>query len=354
MAEVAQSMRPAEALAADQLELTILMPCLNEAETILGCIEKAKSFLTRTGIAGEVLVADNGSSDGAAALARQAGARVIAVAERGYGAALRAGIAAARGCFVIIGDADGSYDFANLDAFIAKLRDGCDLVMGNRFAGGIAPRAMPLLHRYVGNPLLSLIGRLICGARIGDFHCGLRGLRREAILALDLRTAGMEFASEMVVRAALAGLAVAQVPTTLAADGRSRPPHLRTWHDGWRHLRFLLMVSPRWLFLYPGLALVTFGSIGTALLFLGPVRITARFGLGEHTFLVAAIGIRSGNRDDDPILFCPPDEPLRARTRCSRMLYRAALTARHRCARNSAQTKEIPICIQLKRRPIVF
>jgi hypothetical protein len=218
----------------------------------------------------------------------------VAVAERGYGAALRAGLAAARGSFVIMGDADGSYDFANLDAFVAKLRDGCDLVMGNRFAGGIARGAMPLLHRYLGNPLLSLIGRLFCGARIGDFHCGLRGLRRNAIVGLNLRTPGMEFASEMVVRAALAGLVISQVPTTLAADGRSRTPHLRTWHDGWQHLRFLLLVSPRWLFLYPGLALVTLGSIGTALLFLGPVMITAQFGLGDHTFLVSAIGILLG------------------------------------------------------------
>src|SRR5579864_45684 len=240
---------PAQDRADDPLELTILMPCLNEAETVLHCVAEARSFLLRTGIAGEVLVADNGSSDNSAALARRAGARVVTVAERGYGAALRAGIAAARGCFVIIGDADGSYDFANLDAFVAKLRDGCDLVMGNRFAGGIAPGAMPLLHRYLGNPLLSLIGRLICGAPIGDFHCGLRGLRRDAILGLNLRTTGMEFASEMVVGAALAGLVISQVPTTLAADGRSRPPHLRTWQDGWRHLRFLLMVSPRWLFL---------------------------------------------------------------------------------------------------------
>ena len=285
---------PPQDRAAVPLELTILMPCLNEAETIAECVAEARSFLARTGIAGEVLVADNGSSDGSVQLAQQNGARVVAVAERGYGAALRSGIAAARGGFVIMGDADGSYDFANLDAFIARLRDGSDLVMGNRFAGGIAPGAMPLLHRYLGNPLLSLIGRLFCGARIGDFHCGLRGLRREAILALDLRTAGMEFASEMVVRAALAGLAISQVPTTLAADGRSRPPHLRTWHDGWRHLRFLLMVSPRWLFLYPGLVLVALGSIGTAFLFFGPVMITAGFGLGEHTFLVSAIGILLG------------------------------------------------------------
>jgi Glycosyl transferase family 2 len=285
---------PAEDRTADSLELTILMPCLNEAETVSTCVAKAQSFVARTHIAGEVLIADNGSIDGSVALAQRGGARIVAVAERGYGAALRAGIAAARGRFVIMGDADDSYDFSNLDQFVAKLRDGWDLVMGNRFAGGIAPGAMPVLHRYLGNPVLSLIGRLFFRARIGDFHCGLRGMRRDAILGLNLRTPGMEFASEMVVRAALAGLAISQVPTTLAVDGRSRPPHLRTWHDGWRHLRFLLMFSPRWLFLYPGLALIVLGSIGTALLFFGRIMITAQFGLDEHTFLVSAIGILVG------------------------------------------------------------
>ena len=294
MAQAGETGMPAEDRAADSLELTILMPCLNEAETVSICVAKARSFLARTGIAGEVLIADNGSSDGSVALAERGGARVVAVAERGYGAALRAGIAAARGRFVIMGDADDSYDFSKLDQFVAKLRDGWDLVMGNRFAGGIAPGAMPVLHRYLGNPVLSLIGRLFFRARIGDFHCGLRGMRRDAILGLNLRTPGMEFASEMVVRAALARLAISQVPTTLAVDGRSRPPHLRTWHDGWRHLRFLLMFSPRWLFLYPGLALIVLGSIGTALLFFGRIMITAQFGLDEHTFLVSAIGILVG------------------------------------------------------------
>jgi hypothetical protein len=289
-----ETTRPAEHCSAGSVELTILMPCLNEAETIAICFEKARSFLARSGITGEVLIADNGSTDGSVALAERGGARVIAVAERGYGAALRAGIAAARGRFVIAGDADDSYDFAGLDPFIVKLRDGCDLVMGNRFAGGIAPGAMPFLHRYLGNPVLSLIGRLFFHAAIGDFHCGLRGFRRDAILALDLRTSGMEFASEMVVRAALAKLVIAEVPTTLAVDGRSRSPHLRTWHDGWRHLRFLLMFSPRWLFLYPGLALVILGAIGTAALFPGPLMLTARFGLDDHTFLVSAIAILVG------------------------------------------------------------
>jgi hypothetical protein len=281
-------------MAADAVELTILMPCLNEAETIATCVAKARSFLARTGIAGEILIADNGSTDGSQALAEHGGARVVAVAERGYGAALRAGVAAARGRFIVLGDADDSYDFSRLDPFVARLRDGCDLVMGNRFAGGIAPGAMPFLHRYLGNPVLSLVGRVFFGADVGDFHCGLRGFRRDAILGLDLRTSGMEFASEMVVRAALARLVIAEVPTTLAVDGRSRASHLRTWHDGWRHLRFLLMFSPRWLFLYPGLALVVLGGIGTVALFPGPLTLTSRFGLDQHTFLVAAIAVLVG------------------------------------------------------------
>ncbi len=280
--------------AANAVELTILMPCLNEAETIAVCVGKARAFLARSGIAGEVLVADNGSTDGSVALAERGGARVVAVSERGYGAALRAGVAAAGGRFVIMGDADDSYDFSRLDSFVAKLRDGCDLVMGNRFAGGIAPGAMPFLHRYLGNPVLSLIGRVFFRADIGDFHCGLRAFRRDAIIGLDLRTSGMEFASEMIVRAALARLALAEVPTTLAVDGRSRPPHLRTWRDGWRHLRFLLMFSPRWLFLYPGLVLIALGAIGSAVLFPGPLMLTADFGLDEHTFLVSAMAILVG------------------------------------------------------------
>jgi glycosyl transferase family 2 len=276
------------------VELTILMPCLNEAETIATCIDKAQSFLARSGVAGEVLIADNGSSDGSVEYALARGARVIAVTERGYGAALRAGIAAARGRFVIMGDADDSYDFSRLELFLARLRDGSDLVIGNRFAGGIAPGAMPFLHRYLGNPVLSLIGRMFFRSGIRDFHCGLRGVRRDAVLALDLRTSGMEFASEMVVRAALNGLAIAEVPTTLAVDGRSRPPHLRTWSDGWRHLRFLLMFSPRWLFLYPGAVLLVLGVLATFVLLPGRLMLTPRFGLDEHTFLVASIAILVG------------------------------------------------------------
>jgi hypothetical protein len=294
MVDALQYDRPAEGPTASPLELTILMPCLNEAETISTCVAKAKSFLARAGIAGEVLIADNGSSDGSVALAQRDGARVIAVAERGYGAALRAGVAAARGRFVVMGDADDSYDFSDLDPFIAKLREGCDLVIGNRFAGGIAPGAMPFLHRYLGNPVLSFIGRAFFHAKIGDFHCGLRGFRRDAILGLDLRSSGMELASEMVVRAAMVNLTIAEVPTRLAVDGRSRPPHLRTWHDGWRHLRFLLMFSPRWLFLYPGLALMALGALGVAVLFPGPLMISADFGLDDHTFLVSAIAVLVG------------------------------------------------------------
>lgn len=288
---------PADGLAAEDrsdLELTVLMPCLNEAETIVRCIDKARSFLQRTGIAGEVLIADNGSTDGSVALAVAAGARVIPVAERGYGAALRSGITAARGTYVIMGDADDSYDFSRLDQFVARLRDGCDLVMGNRFRGGIAPGAMPFLHRYLGNPVLSLVGRQFFHANIGDFHCGLRGFRRDRILALELNTTGMEFASEMVARAALNRLAIDEVPTTLDVDGRSRPPHLRTWHDGWRHLRFLLMFSPRWLFLYPGLALIVLGLVGTIALFPGEIALSDHLVIGGNTFLVAAVAILVG------------------------------------------------------------
>ena len=222
------------------VELTILMPCLDEAETLARCIDEAREFLARSAIDGEILIADNGSSDSSVDIALAHGARVVHVPVRGYGAAVREGIRVAHGTYVIIGDADGSYDFAHLEPFVRRLRDGCDLVVGNRFQGGIARNAMPLLHRYLGNPVLSFIGRLFFSIPIGDFHCGLRGLRREAILGLGLRAPGMEFATEMIVRAALAGLTIAEVPTTLTPDGRSRPPHLRTWRDGWRHLRFLM------------------------------------------------------------------------------------------------------------------
>src|SRR3954470_19110943 len=215
-------------------ELTILMPCLDEAATVAGCVRKARAFLEREGIDGEVLVADNGSADGSPALAAEAGARVLAVSRRGYGAALGAGIAAARGRYVVMGDADDSYDFSRLDAFVEKLRAGYPLVMGNRFRGGIRPGAMPALHRYLGNPVLSFLGRLFFRTRVGDFHCGLRGFDRQAVLGLGLKSTGMEFASELVARAALAGWPIAEVPTTLDPDGRGRASHLRSWRDGWR------------------------------------------------------------------------------------------------------------------------
>ena len=269
------------------LELTILMPCLNEAETLGVCVRKALGYLRRSGIAGEVLVADNGSTDGSQAIAEGFGARVVAVAERGYGAALIAGIAAARGRFVIMGDSDDSYDFTDLDSFVTKLRDGFALVMGNRFRGGIRPGAMPKLHRYLGNPVLSTIGRVFFGAPVRDFHCGLRGFDREAIRALDLRAPGMEFASEMVVKATVKGLSITEVPTTLSPDGRSRPPHLRSWRDGWRHLRFLLVFCPRWLFLYPGAVLFLAGLGAMALLLPGPLRLGG-VTFDVHTLLYGA------------------------------------------------------------------
>jgi hypothetical protein len=301
-------------------ELTILMPCLNEARTLGLCIGKAKSFLDRAGVNGEVLIADNGSSDGSQALATAAGARVLDVPRRGYGAALIAGIADARGRFVIIGDSDASYDFAALDGFLAKLREGHALVMGNRFQGGIAPGAMPALHRYLGNPVLSGIGRLFFRTPVGDFHCGLRGFDRAAILALDLQALGMEFASEMVVKATLKGLSIAEVPTALSPDGRDRPPHLRSWRDGWRHLRFLLLFSPRWLFLHPGLALIMLGAAGMLWLLPGP-RVVGGITFDIHTLLYAAVflvvGFQSvlfavftkvyGMREG----FLPPDPKLR-------------------------------------------
>jgi hypothetical protein len=270
----------------ENVELTVVMPCLNEAETVATCVRKAMGFLTASGISGEVIVADNGSTDGSQQLAADAGARVVPISEKGYGNALMGGIGAARGKYIIMGDADDSYDFTNLMPFVNELRQGSDLVMGNRFAGGIAPGAMPPLHRYLGNPVLSFVGRLFFRSKIGDFHCGLRGFSRDSIMALHLQATGMEFASEMVVKAALAGQRVTEVPTTLAKDGRSRPPHLHTWRDGWRHLRFLLLFSPRWLFFLPGLVLLTAG------LAIGAIVIPHPFTVGAVTFdvdtLVAA------------------------------------------------------------------
>jgi glycosyltransferase involved in cell wall biosynthesis len=276
------------------VELTILMPCLNEAETIEVCVRKALGFLKRSGVSGEVLIADNGSTDGSQAMAEALGARVVAIPARGYGAALIGGIEAARGRFVIMGDADDSYDFENLEGMIEHLRGGADLVMGNRFKGGIAPGAMPPLHRYLGNPVLSFIGRLFFSIPVGDFHCGLRGFSRQAILDLGLQSSGMEFASEMVVKASLNNLRIEETPTTLKPDGRSRPPHLRTWRDGWRHLRFLLLHSPRWLFTYPGLALILLGLAGSVPLTFGAVKITPRIELDIHSLVVACFAILIG------------------------------------------------------------
>ncbi len=265
------------------MELTVVLPCLNEAETLAVCIRKAKASIEALGIDGEVVIADNGSTDGSQDIARAEGARVVDVPIRGYGAALTAGIADAKGEFVIMGDADDSYDLSNLGPFVEALRGGADLVMGNRFAGGIEPGAMPALHRYLGNPVLTAVGRVLFRSPVKDFHCGLRGFRRDAILELDLRTTGMEFASEMVVKATLNKLNIVEVPTTLSPDGRSRAPHLRTWRDGWRHLRFLLLYSPRWLFLYPGMVLFLVGLVMGGVLLTGPIQI------GEHALDVSAL-----------------------------------------------------------------
>jgi glycosyltransferase involved in cell wall biosynthesis len=254
-------------------ELTVLMPCLNEVETLAICIHKAQSFIKSRGINGEVLIADNGSNDGSQEIATNLGARVIDVAEKGYGAALLGGIQHAKGRYVIMGDADDSYDFSELDGFVQRLRAGSELVMGNRFQGGIEPGAMPFLHKYLGNPVLSMIGRVFFNISCGDFHCGLRGFNRQSINRLQLNTTGMEFASEMVVRSSLAELKIDEVPTKLHPDGRTRSPHLQTWRDGWRHLCFLFMYSPNWLFFYPACLLLIFGVVTVLSLFSGSVTI---------------------------------------------------------------------------------
>jgi glycosyltransferase involved in cell wall biosynthesis len=277
----------------NRTELSILMPCLNEAETLAICIKKAQQALDDLHVNGEVVIADNGSTDGSPEIAASLGARVIHVAEKGYGSALLGGIKAARGQYIIMGDADDSYDFTNLGPFLEKLRAGYDLVMGNRFKGGIEPKAMPLLHKYLGNPVLTGIGRLFFRSPCGDFHCGLRGFSKAAIQRLDLRTRGMEFASETVVKASLHGLRITEVPTTLSVDGRSRPPHLHTWRDGWRHLRFLLLYSPRGLFLYPGMLLMLIGTVVSGWLLVGP-RAVDGITFDVHTFLYAAIAIVIG------------------------------------------------------------
>jgi hypothetical protein len=270
------------------------MPCLDEAETLGRCVRKAQDFLRRFAILGEVVIGDNGSRDGSPEIAEKLGARVVHVAERGYGSALRAAIGAARGRYVIMGDSDDSYDFSRLEEFVAKLRAGCDLVMGNRFQGEVRPNAMPALHRWLGNPVLSGLGRLFFRSPVGDFHCGLRGFRKDAFEAMGLTTTGMEFASEMVIKATLLGMRIEEVPIVLHPDGRSRPPHLRSWRDGWRHLRFMLLFSPRWLFLVPGVLLFTVGLAASLILVAGPVWLplhgaVARVGLDVHTLVITSL-----------------------------------------------------------------
>ncbi len=295
MSQTQDQVRDAPAAApAAEVELTILMPCLDEAETLESCIRKAQSYLQRAGVVGEVLIADNGSTDGSQDIARRLGARVVPVPRRGYGAALQGGIEAARGRYIIMGDADDSYDLGKLELFVEQLRAGADLVMGNRFKGGIAPGAMPPLHYYLGNPVLSFIGRLLFAIPVGDFHCGLRGFRAAAIRDLELSTTGMEFASEMVVRASLANLDIREVPTTLEPDGRTRAPHLKTWRDGWRHLKFLLMFSPKWLFFFPGGILTAVGGALAGILAFGAVGSPAGVQLDLNTFAAACFMVICG------------------------------------------------------------
>jgi glycosyltransferase involved in cell wall biosynthesis len=278
----------------ETIEVSVVMPCLNEAETLESCIRKAQRALLEANIAGEIIVADNGSSDGSIEIAQRLGAQVVKVQDKGYGNALMSGIAAARGKFIVMGDADDSYDFAHIPRFVEQLRRGSDLVMGNRFRGGIEKGAMPPLHQYFGNPALTRLGRLFFRNRnVGDFYCGLRGFRKQAYERMGLRTTGMEFATEMVVKATLLKMRVAEVPTTLSPDGRSRPPHLRTWRDGWRTLRFFLLYSPRWLFLYPGLGLMLFGTLLGAWLLPAP-RTVAAVTFDVHTLLYAAVFVLLG------------------------------------------------------------
>lgn len=278
---------------AETVELSVVMPCLNEAETLEICIRKAQQAMREANISGEIILGDNGSTDGSIEIAERLGARVAHVKARGYGNALMGGIAAARGKYIVIGDADDSYDFAHIPRFLEPLRKGADLVMGNRFRGGIQKDAMPPLHRYFGNPALSQMGRIFFRSHVGDFYCGLRGFRKDAYERMGLRTTGMEFATEMVVKATVLGLQIAEVPTTLSPDGRSRPPHLRTWRDGWRTLRFFLLYSPRWLFLYPGLALMVVGALLGLWLLPGP-RTVGSVTFDVHTMVYAAAFVLLG------------------------------------------------------------
>lgn len=270
-----------------EIELTILMPCLNESETLATCIKKAQKFLKNHKINGEILIADNGSTDDSVKIAQNLKARVINVSKKGYGNALIAGNKAAHGQYIIMGDADDSYDFTALIPFVEKLRAGYDLVMGNRFAGGIKTGAMPALHRYLGNPVLSTLGKIFYHSRINDFHCGLRAYSKKAILSLNLETPGMEYASEMVVKATIHGLKITEVPTILYKDGRSHSSHLNSWSDGWRHLQFLLLYSPDWLFLYPGIFILSLSLFSLLILFITPVQLE-NVVFDIHTMLYAA------------------------------------------------------------------
>lgn len=276
-------------------ELSIVMPCLNEAETLASCIIKALIFMNENDVSGEIIIADNGSTDGSQVIAEKLGCQVVSVTARGYGSALLGGIAEASGEFIIMADADDSYDMYTLMPILEQLRAGFDLVMGNRFSGTIKPGAMPLLHRYLGNPVLSFIGHIFFHPGIHDFHCGLRGFKRTAIINLNLCTLGMEFASEMIVKASFQKLSITEVPITLYPDGRTRPPHLNSWRDGWRHLRFLLMFSPRWLFLYPGVLLILIGLLGMVFLAKGPLQV-GNVSIGIHTLLLSGAAILSGTQ----------------------------------------------------------
>jgi glycosyltransferase involved in cell wall biosynthesis len=275
-----------ETALSDEVELSIVLPCLNEERTVGICVMQAMSFLSNHNIRGEVIMADNGSSDRSVEVAQAKGACIVHVDEKGYGNALKGGFQAARGKFIIMADADESYDLVNLMPFVEKLRDGYDLVMGNRFQGGIQKGAMPWHHRYIGNPILSLVGQLFFKTPARDFHCGLRGFTKAAIEKMNLQTTGMEFASEIVIKASILGMRVCEVPTILSPDGRDRPPHLRSFRDGWRHLRFLLIYSPRWLFLYPGLILLVFGGIASTVLFFGRITLPIRF-FDFHSFILS-------------------------------------------------------------------
>lgn len=275
------------------MELSIVMPCLNEAETLAPCIRKAQEYLRRSGISGEIVIGDNGSTDGSQQIAARLGARVIHIPMRGYGAALYGAVMASRGRYCIMGDSDDSYDFDRLDGFVEKLREGYDLVMGNRFKGGIVDGAMPWKNRYIGNPILSTIGKVLFNAPVGDFHSGIRGFSKAAFEKADLRTTGMEFASEMVIKFTLLGLKMTEVPTRLRPDGRSRPPHLRPYRDGWRHLRFMLLFSPNWLFLFPGLAMMTLGLVVGAFILARPIRLSG-IQLGLDTLIYCSTLVAAG------------------------------------------------------------